>query len=90
MTTDIKLTTEAMVKKEQLREDMETFQKNLEVSKYDDAVKLQKELVKGGVPATELNLSVDLTPAITNGFKSFPEIAQQSFVLDQLDFLQAA
>jgi hypothetical protein len=52
----------------------------LDVKKYDSALKSYQELVKGGVPAKEMNLDIDFTPAIKDGFKSFPELAQHTFV----------
>jgi hypothetical protein len=80
--SQISLTTEAMIKKEQLREDIDTFSNKFDVSKFDSAVAASKDLIKGGVPPSEINLDFDLIPAIKSGFKTFPELAQHEFVAD--------
>ena len=66
------------------------FSKTLSLEQLHSAVDMYKDLKKGGIPANSLNVNIDLVKPMRAGFKTFPEIADNEFVVQEMQYLEAA
>jgi len=73
-----------------MNNEMDIFSHSLDVNHYDRAIELQKTLKKEGLKDHEKLMSVTTKELFKKGFKSFPQIAQNEYVQEQLAYLEAA
>ena len=65
------------------------FSKSLDLAQLEHAVVIRQDLKKGGIPANTLDVNIDLIEPMRAGFKTFPEIASNEFVIQELQTLEA-
>ena len=63
---------------------MDEFSHTLDMSHYNAAMQLQQELKKDGLRDHEKLMSVTTKELFKKGFKSFPQIAKNEYVEEQL------
>ena len=73
-----------------MNKEMDEFSHSLDMSHYDSAMLLQKELKRDGLRDHEKLMSVTTKELFKKGFKSFPQIAKNEYVEEQLQYLEAA
>lgn len=86
----MQLTSAAAAKMSEMKDAFAIFSKTLDLAQLSSAVDIRTDLKKGGIPANTLDVSIDLIEPMRAGFKTFPEIADNEFVVQELQGLEAA
>lgn len=86
----VQVTSAAAAKMSSMKDAFATFSKTLNLAELTSAVDIRMELKKGGIPANNLDVNIDLIEPMRAGFKTFPEIADNEFVVQELQGVEAA
>lgn len=86
----MQVTSAAAAKISQMKENFNVFSKTLDLAQLKTAIDIRKDLEHGGIPANNLDISIDLIEEMRAGFKTFPEIANNEFVEQELQVVEAA
>lgn len=84
------VTSQAAMKIGSMEEKFSEFGKSLNLAELESGVSIYKDLKKGGVPVNDLNINIDVTKALKEGFHQFPELARQDFVSEEMQYVEAA
>ena len=76
--------------KKQMEDEYSSFASTLDVEHYDNALKIQNELKMAGNEAGDEMLKVNTRDIFKNGFNKFPQVGNNQYVTDRLNFLEGA